>query len=278
MFRSGISKKSGLKGQAAVELAIFCTILLLGFSVLLMYGQRMMAQQQLKMETFRAALGKAWDQNASVSITSKKDLRSYNLMGPFGQGQLSTIGASATAMWQKGLGGLTGTPGDETQFAYYKINDEEIRLPPYEKLITGMSGEEDQLVKVPVSVWKEDVVRTESHSYNATNEELAGGSTINKKKAILSDEAKYNIHVRFDKSSDDTPWDSDNNVLPEYVYETEPLNPEPGWGDTTIEEMSKVDHEYGAYYNETTGHVEYSKDKVGNKVVTEKETVTQTHE
>ena len=55
------------RGQAVAELAIFGSLILLVFSIILMYGQRLETQQQVKMEAFRKALQKAYDRNGSVS-------------------------------------------------------------------------------------------------------------------------------------------------------------------------------------------------------------------
>ncbi len=254
------NKKKGLNGQAALELTIFCTLILLAFSTLLMYGQRMMAQQQLKMETFRNALGKAYDKNASVSITAKKDLRTYNLMGPFGQGQVTTVGASATAMWQKGLGGRSGSDGDKTQFAYYKLNNEEFRLSHRDKDIISLDGS-PQTVSVPISVWREETTRHEQYSSGVSKEEQQGQPYKNTQVANLTDTTDTRLYVRFDKSYDDDPEHSGDSasILPDYSDE------------------GFLQREQGAYYNETTQRVEYSTEAAGNTVRREKEWETNAH-
>jgi len=170
----GVKERDRSRGQAAVELAILGSLILLAVSTLLIYGQRLELQQQLKMEAFRKALQKAYQRNSSVTYTLKKDSRFFNLMAGFGQGQASTLGASASAMWQKGAPGASGAKGQtQASFAYYQINDEmvgiqdtggDIMLPRYNRTTIDSDGAISGEMTVPVSVYKEERVSTEDYS------------------------------------------------------------------------------------------------------------------
>jgi hypothetical protein len=95
------------KGQAIAELAIFGSIILLVFGVLLSFLQQMNNQQYVQMETFRRALKKACTYQgqqdegagASVQYTSIENRRNINLAGGFRQGTPSTASGSSNVFW-----------------------------------------------------------------------------------------------------------------------------------------------------------------------------------
>lgn len=256
------SKRSNNTGQAAAELAIFATLILLAFSVVLMYGQRLELQQQTKMEAFRLALQKAYEKNSSVSYTLKKDVRLFNLFGGYGQGQASSIGARASVMWQKGASGAQDAK-DEQQFAFYQVNDEIIGspdegLPRYKKFSYGYDSREQE-IKVPVEVFKEAGKKQESYSSTLTKDEVDSGIT-NTRSAQLQETVYTKLHVRFDETSDQTPWD--NPPPPVYVYENLSYSHE---GKTyTIGEISPVSQ--GAYFDDSINRVVYGKGKEGTVI------------
>lgn len=243
------------KGQAALELSIFCTIVLMAFSMMLFYGQRLMEQQKVKMETFRAALDKAYNKNAGVSYTLKRDLRLSNLMGGYGQGQYSTVGSSASAMWAKGMAG-TQTHPDRANLAYYRINevylhDDDTGLPRYKKLVTTLTGEESEVI-APVSVYKEEAVRSEQYSSIISKDENPS-RIINTSSGKLKDKIVRKIHFRFDLSDDPDPAHENNEVAPDYVYEGESYSHE-GDSYTIDDAYSGTQH---LMYNPDKDQVEY---------------------
>lgn len=87
------------KAQAASEMAIFGTIILVVFSALLSYSQRMNEEQYLNMEVFRRALHKANKKNASVSFTLMQYRRFTDVFSGFYQGNRNMLGASANVFW-----------------------------------------------------------------------------------------------------------------------------------------------------------------------------------
>lgn len=246
------------RGQAAVELAIFGSIILVAFSALLMYGQQLDLQQQVKMEAFRRALRKAYARNGSVNYSLKKEARPFNLLGGFGQGQPASMGSTASVLWQKGLVGKQGN-ADPESYAYYAINDKERELDIYPKKQKNTSGKK-VTVYVPVSVYSEEEVRTEEYATAVRKEESPQGGIVNIRTSDLKDTVKTTPHVRFDNSYDDNPQDKEV-PLPDYVYEGKKYKDEDeGW-----QKISHIDSiSVGAYASEDG--IDYSKHKVGTTI------------
>jgi len=276
--------------QAAVELAIFGSLILLVFSVLLMYGQRLDNQQQVKMEAFRRAAQKAYQRNGSVNYMYKKEDRSLNLFGGFGQGQPSTVGSSASVLWQKGMAGPQSDPdsimfdipivgliwsvfnasgGDrleEGNYSYYAVNDQEIELKKYPKQIIDINGKE-VTVWSPVGIYNEEQVRDEEFSSNVLKQESPGKGIINTSTSELKDTLNTTLHVRFDNAETDAT-ESHSSVLPEYIYEGEMYEDE----DMGKKTVKAVDNQIslGAYARDDINRIDYSKDKVGTKIYRER--------
>jgi hypothetical protein len=247
-------------GQAAVELAIFGSIILLAFSVLLMYGQRLESQQHVKMEAFRRALQKAYERNGSVSYTLKKEGRSFNLFGGFGQGQSSTVAATASVLWQKGMPGAQDNEASES-YSYYAINDNELELSRYPKQQKNLMGK-DVTVYVPASVYNEEQARLEQFAANTRKQESPAGGIANTRTSDLSDTINTTLHVRVDTSYDSDPHDSEV-PLPVYVYEGQSYN-DTDMGPQTIQTVSPVS--VGAYARDDINRIDYSKDKVDTTI------------
>jgi hypothetical protein len=274
--------------QAAVELAIFGSLILLAFSVLLMYGQRLDSQQQVKMEAFRRALQKAYQRNGSVNYTYKKEDRSFNLFGGFGQGQPSTVSSSASVSWSKGIPGpqegedsimfdipivgvvwaildpenMGANRMKEGSYSYYAINDQEMELAKYPKQQIDING---KLVTIyaPVSVYNEEQRRDESFSSNVVRQETPEFGIVNTKVSKLKDTISTTLHVRFDDSEADATK-ANTAVLPKYVYENEEYEDE----DMKKQTVKPVDNQIvlGAYARDDINRVGYSKDKVGTTI------------
>lgn len=261
-----LKKKFNKAGQAAVELAILGSLVLLGFSVILMYGQRLEMQQQIKMEAFRKALEKAYESNSSVSYAIKKDARFFNLFAGYGQGQSSTLGASANVMWQKGMAGpKESEPNDYQAFSYYEINDvmvgdPDTGLPRYYKQTVSYTGDEDT-VRVPLNIWKEERARTEQYGSSVIKGEGTDGIN-NVKSSDLQDTAKTQLYWHFDYSSDEEPWD-DETPLPIYAEGGESYadGDASGTVDPNPAQISQ-----GAYYKEDINRIDYGEDKVGTTI------------
>ncbi|MBI4982887.1 MAG: hypothetical protein HZC15_07155 [Candidatus Omnitrophica bacterium] len=263
---------SNAKAQSVVELAVLSSMMLLGVSLLLSFGQRLEMQQKLKMDAFRLAMKKAYEKNGTVSYTIKKDVRFFNLFGGFGQGQLSTIGASASLMWQKGMPGPQGNDNDAS-FAYHVVNDQVFELDRKKKEVVGFDGSRRE-IQAPVSVWKEERSVVEQYDLYAKREENAPASGLraavpgvkNRKKTVLTSNIETKIYTRFDKAVDEAPWaDKDPweaGKLPEYEYTAQPKELDFG-----VYNKQHTDPATGRLVRTTD---EYATGKVNNKIVKQK--------
>ncbi len=240
------------KGQAAAEMAILGTLLILAFSVLLTYGQRLSGQQQTKMEAFRNALSTAFKKNSSVSYSFRKDVRFHNAMGGFGEGQGSSLSASASVMWQKGMAGEQNTV-NLTAFAFNNINNNEIEMERVKKRIIGYDGSQSD-VWVPLSAWNENGIRTTDYAVTNQKQEATGGTITNRQVADLKDTSTSKLYLRRDTSVSDArkgPGDA-GYYPPSYDYNCQDCAP-------------KI-NSYGAYYNPANNRIEYKTDSEGHNV------------
>jgi len=108
------------KAQATTELAIFGSLILVCFAILISYGQSLQEQQILQQQTFRKALKKAYDENAFVSYNVVKNPRTVNLFGKYGEGGRSSVSAGASVAW---------CLGESVGKSYYQINEDTVEIP-----------------------------------------------------------------------------------------------------------------------------------------------------
>lgn len=90
------------KGQAAVELAVLGALVIMAFSYLISYSERLNRQQANLMQTFRAALKTANDANNSGSFTKVAHRRMANVTNPFQLGSVEVFSDSASVYWSDG--------------------------------------------------------------------------------------------------------------------------------------------------------------------------------
>ena len=50
-------------GQSVVEMTVFLVLIIAVFSMMVMYGQQLISQQQVKMQAFRKAKEKSYERN-----------------------------------------------------------------------------------------------------------------------------------------------------------------------------------------------------------------------
>jgi len=115
-----IKIKLNHKAQATTELAIFGSLILVCFAILISYGQSLQEQQILQQQTFRKALKKAYDENAFVSYNVVKNPRTVNLFGKYGEGGRSSVNAGASVSW---------CLGESAEKSYYQINEDTVEIP-----------------------------------------------------------------------------------------------------------------------------------------------------
>lgn len=142
--------KSSVRGQAATEMAVFGSFILVCFAVLLSYAQTFTEQQALQQQAFRMALRKAYDDNGFVSYSILKNHRGPNLFGGFREGERSSISASSSVLWSK---------GEAESHSYYQINEDLIEIPRFEK---DEQETPDEVLDVRTSAQSEYFARDES--------------------------------------------------------------------------------------------------------------------
>lgn len=103
------------KGQAAVELAILGALVIMAFSYLISYSERLNRQQANLMQTFRAALKTANDANNSGSFTKVAHRRMANVTNPFQLGSVEVFSDSASVYWSDGKKDEGGSGGDDEE-------------------------------------------------------------------------------------------------------------------------------------------------------------------
>lgn len=106
------------KAQAVTEMAIFGSIILLILGVFFSYIQKMNEEQYVAQESFRHALAKAYDVQASAGYTVLEERRSVSVSSPL-IGDRSRYSGSAAVLW--------GTEEDAGG-SWYKINEEEYEI------------------------------------------------------------------------------------------------------------------------------------------------------
>lgn len=170
------------KGQAATELAIFGSLIIICFASLLSYSQSFTENQALQQQSFRMALQRAYDDNGFVSYHISKNPRSVNPSANFKAGSRSGTSASSTVMWSKGI---------PESHSYYQINEDMIELPLFEQ-----DGED-----TPASVWDVQTSAVSNYTGNEGKREDPGGvQTI--RRASFSDTINTTLKLHYQETED----------------------------------------------------------------------------
>lgn len=151
------------KGQATTELAVFGSLILVCFAVLVSYGQSLQEQQILKQQAFRKALEKAYNENAFVTYNIMKNPRTANVFGRYGEGGRSSTSAAASVNWNL---------GNMAESGYYQINEDELKT--YDKISyeaeEGMFGF-GKKIEVTVRIFDENGNVKAEETYDADKDE-----------------------------------------------------------------------------------------------------------
>lgn len=112
------------KAQAVLEIGLLGSLILIVFSLVIGYIQRLNDDQYVLMSNFRSALKKAHDENAIVNYTTLEDRRHVDTNAPL-QGKRVNLSSSNYVHW--------AVPRTESGVRtnrrfYYKINQEELAL------------------------------------------------------------------------------------------------------------------------------------------------------
>ena len=105
------------KGQSITEMAIFGTLILMAFSFVIMFSERINRQQSYIMQGFRESLYSARTMKGPISYTKIADRRMPNVYAPMTVGNLETFYTSNNVLWGNLFDNLS------TAHSYYKIND-----------------------------------------------------------------------------------------------------------------------------------------------------------
>ncbi len=265
-------------GQAAAELAILGSLVLVAFSSLITYGQRIDAQQALKQEAFRKALQKSYQRNANVSYTLKKDNRFYNALANFGESQPSTLTASASVMWQKGMAGCqhdehgchnkkedNDSSTIQGSFSYYEVNNQfvgthdwetarvgnpDVMLTRYPKAATDPTGGDDTWSKVPSTVWRDVTAKHTQLTSTSRKHQLPAGEgparISNTQRMELSENIESTVFLRRDTSV--SQHDADDGS--------------PAEGDWEL--LDPQDLAQGAWYDTNDNRIKYDPNTINN--------------
>lgn len=124
MFITLPLKISNRKAQAATELAILGSVVIIAFAFLVNYSEKLNRQQANIQQTFRAVLKEAREANNvnGASYTKVVFRRMANVATPMELGQLQSFSSNSTVLWADGLN------EEEHGTAKYQFNDE---IVPY---------------------------------------------------------------------------------------------------------------------------------------------------
>ena len=172
------------KAQAATELAILGSLIIVAFSYLMMYSEKLNREQSYIMQTFRHAMKEAYDGGGSANYTRIVHQRTANITDPMRLGQLDTYSSSASLVW--------GTDGGE----YDKIDvdgvlrdgpkdDNENGIPDVEE---GKTIEDKTVSNTEVT---EKIDKELSLGVNSTTRTLDAEDTIHNTK-----ESEYDVTVK----------------------------------------------------------------------------------
>lgn len=90
------------KAQAVTELAILGALVIVAFSFLINYSEKINRQQVNIQQTFREALAEAKKANNSAKYTKKAFYRLPNVSAPKELGQLESFSDNASVLWKDG--------------------------------------------------------------------------------------------------------------------------------------------------------------------------------
>lgn len=246
------------KGQAVAEMAIFGTLILFVFGVLLSFVQQLNDRQYVQMEAFRRALEKANSyignaddgSGASVQYTLAQNRHQINLAGGYKQGSNITQTGSANVYWAIPKS-EKGSSADS--LLVFRVNEDE-GVFKYNDFIPEAHRKTDAEGKERPTYWvlQPESMNTDSDTlFNETNVKSEDTYAItNKRVSSLKDDIVTAIPYKIvEKRTSDSDYEN------------------------TIEEGILYEVKQGVYLD-SGGQYKYSQGAVGNEVVREKTWVT----
>lgn len=246
------------KGQAVAEMAIFGSLILLIFGVLLSFMQQSNDRQYVQMEAFRRALEKANSyigtaddgSGASVQYTLAQNRHQINLMGGYKQGSNVTQTGSANVYWaipksQKG--------SSADSLLVFRVNEDE-EVVKYNDYIPEEHRRTDADGKERPMYWvlQPENMNTESNTFfNETNVKSEDTYAItNKRSSKLQDNIVTAVPYKIvEKKTGDKDYEN------------------------IVEEGTLFEMRQGVYLD-SDGQYKYSQGNSGNEVTREKTWVT----
>lgn len=168
---------SGRKGQSATEFVVLGSLILMAFSFLINYSERLNRQQSVMQQSFRAALKEARNANNSASYTKVAFRRMPNVMNPMELGQIQSFSGSGNVFWGDGMNTDEGV-------SKYQLNEGgAIDIPSRETPDEGSVEESENIFVHDIS------------SELTTTKQENSGNIITTKSLVARDTLKSNIDI-----------------------------------------------------------------------------------
>jgi len=209
----------GKKAQAMVELAVFGSIILVVFGVLLSFLQQFNNQQYVQMEAFRRGLEKACNHipssgkgaGASVQYTMMQTRRTVDMSGPFRKGSPNTVNASVNVYWaipeiEKDV--------EPDSLIVMRINEDE-RVARYRDFVPRPPKNEEGEYPDDTESFRTEEIKT---SYKNTFADTSAktetlGGIVNVKSSKMTETIKTTIPYVITKKEEPDDYDDSNDVI-----------------------------------------------------------------
>ncbi|MFH0763271.1 MAG: hypothetical protein V1925_05230 [Candidatus Omnitrophota bacterium] len=229
------------KGQALIELAVFGSIILIVFGILLSFIQQFNNQQYAAMETFRRALEKAntyqgktsEGAGASVQFIMSQNRRQADLSGGFRKGASTSVGSSANIFWA-----VPKVGNNPESLVVMRINEDQ-KVARYRDYVSDKDDEKK-------SFRTEDMETTSESSFNEAVSKQESPTAIATTK---SSRAKDTLHT----------------IIPYTIRKKEAEDDYDDSNDQILQEGTFWDLTQGLYLD-TDGQYKYRSDKVDTEV------------
>ncbi|MFA5145736.1 MAG: hypothetical protein WC723_07075 [Candidatus Omnitrophota bacterium] len=252
-------KYANKRGQAVAEMAIFGTLILLVFGVLISFIQQLNDRQYVQMEAFRRALEKANSYigtaddgaGASVQYTLVQNRHQVNLAGGYRQGSNVTQTGSANVYWAIPKS-AKGSSADS--LLVFKVNEDE-GVFKYNDYISGHERIDPDTGEERPTYWvlQTENLQTDSNTlFNETN--------------VKSEDTYAITNQKISKLKDDIV-----TAVPYKIVEKKSSDPD--YESPPIEEGILYEVNQGVYLD-SDGQYKYSQGKAGNEVTRGKTWVT----
>lgn len=245
--------RQGEKAQAVVELAVFGSIILMIFGVLLSYIQQFNSQQYISMEAFRRALERSCTYQgetsggagASVQYTLVENRRQSDLSGGYRKGSPVTLSASSNVFWA-----IPKVGEDPESVLVFKVN-EDVKEVKYTDFVPEEHAQYDDDGDKRQKYWSFETENLDAVGNTSFQEQITKGentsSIINTKDSRLQDTLTTTIPYKIVEKDKDVEEDYDDS------------------DDVILEEGALWELEQGAYLD-SDGQYKYKSDKVGTTV------------